>query len=395
MPRFRYKHIQSGVEDRAPQSLLDGEIAVNKFAGKEKLFIKNTDDEIIPFISETQIDTKINSAVTNINSALTEIYEEMDRRDECKYPKSGTSLYGVSFTNVGMSCDESAVTETTTVNGERIIIDAVDGSMGLTATENMLASAEGDIVITADDYLCVNAGERATFYGLDETHIGASCDGLNKSASIIYERNPSTASCITSTTVDEALDEVLDKSKIHVSRDTQSGASMVKLTQGSGACGNEVEFPASLNIFSAVTVSSNLFDVTCPPQILGANNTGAQAIVIYENIDENGGGDDPYIIDPYSELALNVNNTEGGSGVATRGLTNGGSVKAAGDYQNYVISVADIYKTPLGQQIVLVCPVGGYCEVSYLNINGKIYARGGNDYCGNETSPINNGGNMA
>ena len=38
-------------------------------------------------------------------------------------------------------------------------------------------------------------------------------------------------------------------------------------------------------------------------------------------------------------------------------------------------SVSNI-RTPNGQAIELTCPVGGYCEVSYLNIGGAIYARG-------------------
>lgn len=382
MPRFRYKHIQSTIEDKAPQDLLDGEIAVNKYAGKEKLFIKNTEDEIIPFISETQINTKINSAITEvnseineINSAITEIYEEMDRRDECKNPKSGTTLYGVSFTNIGMSCDESAITETTTVNGERIIIDAVDGSMGLTATENLIASAEGDVMITADDDLYLSSGEKASFYGASETHIGASLDGVDRSEVIIYERVPGTGQCaITSSTVDDALNEVLDRSKITSNFAADNGFPRMLLRQGYGSCVNETVVPSSPNIYSAVTVSSDMFDVTCPQEIMGVDKTGAQAVVIYENINEGSGGDDPNISpsDPVLNNTQLLGNTKASNG-------------------NYTITVANNYKTPLGQQIILVCPVGGYCEVSYLNINGKIYARGGSDYCGS-VGPINGGG---
>jgi len=33
-------------------------------------------------------------------------------------------------------------------------------------------------------------------------------------------------------------------------------------------------------------------------------------------------------------------------------------------------------QTPDGQAIELTCPAEGYCEVSYLNIGGTIYARG-------------------
>lgn len=59
MARFRYKHIQSTVEDRVPSSLLDGEIAVNRFAGKEKLFLKNASGNVVSFSSDSAIDGKL------------------------------------------------------------------------------------------------------------------------------------------------------------------------------------------------------------------------------------------------------------------------------------------------------------------------------------------------
>ena len=40
------------------------------------------------------------------------------------------------------------------------------------------------------------------------------------------------------------------------------------------------------------------------------------------------------------------------------------------------VTVPTTYSTPDGQAIELTCPAGGYCEVSYLNIGGTIYARG-------------------
>lgn len=43
---------------------------------------------------------------------------------------------------------------------------------------------------------------------------------------------------------------------------------------------------------------------------------------------------------------------------------------------DYTVTVPTTYKTPDGAAIELTCPVGGYCEVSYLNIGGTIYARG-------------------
>jgi hypothetical protein len=40
------------------------------------------------------------------------------------------------------------------------------------------------------------------------------------------------------------------------------------------------------------------------------------------------------------------------------------------------VTVPTTYNTPDGAAIELLCPSGGYCEVSYLNISGTIYARG-------------------
>ena len=43
---------------------------------------------------------------------------------------------------------------------------------------------------------------------------------------------------------------------------------------------------------------------------------------------------------------------------------------------DYTISVTTTYTTPDGQQIVLTCPQGGYCELNIMNIDGVKYARG-------------------
>lgn len=40
------------------------------------------------------------------------------------------------------------------------------------------------------------------------------------------------------------------------------------------------------------------------------------------------------------------------------------------------VTVPTTYQTPDGQAIELTCKAGGYCEVSYINVNGTIYARG-------------------
>ena len=48
MAKFRYHHIKSSVEGKAPTAaqIKVAEIAVNDFAGDEKLFIKNSENTV-------------------------------------------------------------------------------------------------------------------------------------------------------------------------------------------------------------------------------------------------------------------------------------------------------------------------------------------------------------
>ena len=57
--QFRYQHYRCVVPDIKPSvtELREGEIAINLYAGKEKLFIKNTNNEIVSFLTENQVNT--------------------------------------------------------------------------------------------------------------------------------------------------------------------------------------------------------------------------------------------------------------------------------------------------------------------------------------------------
>ena len=195
--------------------------------------------------------------------------------DVCIMAAEDANLYGSVTTRVGVNCDDSATAETTTVKGETTVVDASDGNLGLTAKDDILESAENDIIITANHDVCETAGNIATFYGVEETkigidcacdnvselvtvngdkiciegndvylyggnetHIGVNCDG-NKSSTIVYERNPKPGLCeITSTTVDAALDEVLDRATIGMSSTTVASGTTYTLYQDSGDCRN-------------------------------------------------------------------------------------------------------------------------------------------------------------
>ena len=109
---------------------------------------------------------------------------------------------------------------------------------------------------------------------------------------------------------------------------------------GSGVTSNTVSYDsygrvssAAPIIYSAVTISANQTNVTCPTAITGTSKSGAQAVVIYKN--------------------------NGTSTVWTVTVSN-----SAG------------YITPDGNQLTLYCRKGGYTEINYLNIGGTIYVRG-------------------
>jgi hypothetical protein len=68
--QFRYQHYRSIAPDVEPSvtELREGEIAVNLYAGKERMFIKNTNDQIVKFISDGQIENKLTNYASKVHT---------------------------------------------------------------------------------------------------------------------------------------------------------------------------------------------------------------------------------------------------------------------------------------------------------------------------------------
>lgn len=68
------------------------------------------------------------------------------------------------------------------------------------------------------------------------------------------------------------------------------------------------------------------------------------------------------------------------SSCSITGVSNDGMMETIiyvnGGSSDYIVSVPTVYSTPNGAALEITCPSGGYCEVSYLNIDDTIYARG-------------------
>lgn len=74
-PKFRYQHLKSATQGAVPSvgTLKKGEIGVNYYAGEEKLFIENSADQVVAFITSGAVTTLINNASTAITTDLSEL----------------------------------------------------------------------------------------------------------------------------------------------------------------------------------------------------------------------------------------------------------------------------------------------------------------------------------
>lgn len=87
-----------------------------------------------------------------------------------------------------------------------------------------------------------------------------------------------------------------------------------------------------------------------------------------------------YIANEVMSISRQTITANTSSSCSITGSSNNGKAETI-IYQNnsgsdVTVTVPTTYETPDGEEIELTCVAGGYCEVSYLNISGTIYARG-------------------
>ena len=95
----------SGEQKPSADDITHGELAVGYAAGKEKLYLKNTDDQIASFISEEQVDSKIDS-VKHLDVEFTVTPNEISTSETISF----------SVTHNGEPATPSATTITKTSN---------------------------------------------------------------------------------------------------------------------------------------------------------------------------------------------------------------------------------------------------------------------------------------
>ena len=201
----------------------------NTIASKNRVFgdgilITNSINDISKYPSSNNIDIK---SYGNI----------------CEDALSSATICGLEETNIGINCDETMVSTLTTVKGGKTVIDA-NNNIELSAKQNIVESADGEININANSGICIESGDELRLFGLNKTHIGINCDG-SKSNEIIYERvSNATSPCgIKAETVDDALEEVMERDRVHHTEETSSDGTIVHTVwQDSGDCENRFTF---------------------------------------------------------------------------------------------------------------------------------------------------------
>ena len=322
----------------AVQTLIDDSIS-----GKTDTsdFTAHTSDTTVHFTTgtvQTQIDNSISgkvntsdviSAITSANSASTN-------------PVSVSGIMTVIKEN-----EEVTSAALNDLNGAITDIDEVisghtaDTSIHLTSTEKTNLDSLATNIAAISGVSSTKVSNWDTAYTNNHTHSNKTyLDGITGSVGTMAYQN--TSSYSSATEVNTALgnkantattiagygitDAKIENQVITLGSDSITVSSATQVNTALGYKADKADA-----VVSAVTVSSDLSNVTCPDSITGASKSGAQAIVIYEN---------------------------------------------GGTTTDYTITVSTSYKSPDGSQISITCAKGGYCEVSYINVNGTIYARG-------------------
>jgi len=171
-----------------------------------------------------------------ISLASTDILRTANR-NICDTALQKAAFYGKETTSIGSNCGSSETSDTTNIEGKSINIHA----------NEILCESGKSVSIFASDSGKLTIG-------------GNSCSGNTEGTyPIIYVRRPKVGTCeLHSTTIDDALDEVYDRSRIsltstaHTSDTAAQDSSYTEYTihQDSGSCDTKINFTVNDTIVS-------------------------------------------------------------------------------------------------------------------------------------------------
>ena len=177
----------------------------------------------------------------------------------CIVSTKTAAFVGTEKTNIGKNCSDGGQTATLNINGTTINETGttvnISGGNNVNVTAN---GAGGNVTIHANDTLCESAKTVSIFAsdGGKLTIGGNSCAGnTGGTYPITYIRRPKAGTCeIHSTTIDDALDEVYDRSRISLTSTAHTTADRTytayTIHQDSGTCDASVNFTVNGTLVS-------------------------------------------------------------------------------------------------------------------------------------------------
>ena len=231
MARFRYQHIKSSVEGKAPTAaqLKVAEIGVNDFAGDEKLFIKNSTGDVVDFprgYSREYIDDNervVAEALNDLNTRKLDASAYTPTDLSNYYQKSETSgatelsdefaLY-VNKTEVDQVIDETTSASTNPVSSKAVYKAATDNELVWT---NAFVALSGTVSAhTANTEIHVTAADKAAWDAkldasdLDDYYEKTETSGATE-LSTEFAKYYTTAQTSGATELDTAFGDIDDK----------------------------------------------------------------------------------------------------------------------------------------------------------------------------------------
>ena len=183
----------------------DGGTAEMEFCGGFTL--KSDDVKIQQCGSSGSIEiTEKNTSINGENLTITESggTSISTTGNTCIQSTVDLDIYGSANTKVGVSCNGD-ITKRAEMQGEDVVINATTNNVGITAKNELNASAEGTINITSNDSICETAGANASFYAVEKTNIGLNCDDTTSSTTTnVYGETINENASTANTTIGDA-----------------------------------------------------------------------------------------------------------------------------------------------------------------------------------------------
>lgn len=165
--KFRYQHIMSAVEGKLPtaEQLKDAEIAVNVFAGAEKLAIKNSNGDIVTFGTEAQANDAIAAAVEGFAKA-DDVYSKAEV-DE-KVAPLAVKAEVTEEINAAATALQDGIDDLEEKKANVEDVPSIEGLAVATAVTEEIAAAVAPLAVKAEVTEEINAASVNLQQGIDE-----------------------------------------------------------------------------------------------------------------------------------------------------------------------------------------------------------------------------------